>query len=110
MLDYCVQRYGIDPEKVVRPFWPGGDYERMAYPEGCVVVDNPPFSIISKICKWYQVHGVRFFLFAPYLTNFSTHFDGLTHVVCDADVVYENGAKVNTAFLTNMEPGVIART
>lgn len=110
VLDYCVDRYGIDPSKVVRPFWPGADYERMDYPADCVVVDNPPFSIISKICKWYTDRGIRFFLFAPYLTNFSSQTDGLCHVICDADVVYENGANVNTAFVTNMEPGIIARS
>lgn len=32
---YCVDRYKIDPEKIVRPFWPGGDYEAFDYPDGC---------------------------------------------------------------------------
>ena len=54
--------YGIDPATVVRPFWPGGDYERANYPAGCVVLDNPPFSILSKIIGFYQAKGIRFFL------------------------------------------------
>ena len=33
--------------KVIRPFYPGGDFENEKYPEGCMVVDNPPFSILS---------------------------------------------------------------
>ena len=57
-----------DDVPIVRPFWPGADYERAAYPDGCVVVDNPPFSILAKIIRFYQAHGVRFFLFAPSLT------------------------------------------
>lgn len=37
-----------DDVPIVRPFYPGGDYENYDYPEGCVVVDNPPFSIFAK--------------------------------------------------------------
>ena len=55
----------------MRPFWPGGDYQRENYPAGCVVVDNPPFSILSQICRFYNAHGVKYFLFAPALTLFS---------------------------------------
>ena len=66
-------------------------------------MDNPPFSILSKICKTYMRHGIKFFLFAPYLTNFSTRAAGVCHVITDADVTYENGAIVNTAFVTNLD-------
>ena len=103
VLGWVVQEYGIDPENVVRPFWPGGDYEKYDYPDGCTVVDNPPFSILSRICNTYIQHGIKFFLFAPYLTNFSTKAPGLCHVITDADVTYENGAIIKTAFLTNMD-------
>ena len=51
VLDYVVDRYGVAREKVMRPFWPNGDYEREQYPTGCVVVDNPPFSLLSKIVE-----------------------------------------------------------
>ena len=97
-------RYGIDPATVVRPFWPGGDYETFDYPDGCVVVDNPPFSILTQIIGRYQEAGIRFFLFAPYLTclNFLSRHD-VCSIVCDADITYENGAKVNTSFVTNLE-------
>ena len=66
--DWVCRRYGTDPEKIIRPFWPGADYQSMEYPEGCVVVDNPPFSILSKICEYYLERGIPFFLFAPSLT------------------------------------------
>ncbi len=42
---------------IVRPFWPGGDYERFDYPPDCVVVDNPPFSIISGIARFLPKAG-----------------------------------------------------
>lgn len=51
---WAVERYGLQGCEIVRPFYPGGDYEREEYPAGCVVIDNPPFSIISKICAFYQ--------------------------------------------------------
>jgi hypothetical protein len=46
---------------------------------------------------------IKFFLFAPYLTNFSSQIQGVAHVITDADIMYENGAVVNTAFLTNLD-------
>lgn len=106
VLDWVIEEYHIDKNNVVRPFWPGGDYERFEYPKGCTVVDNPPFSIISQICKRYADDNIKFFLFAPFLTNFSSQVKGITHILTNADVMYENGAIVNTAFLTNLEPGI----
>ena len=110
VLNWVISEYGIDKDNIVRPFWPGGDYEREHYPGGCTVVDNPPFSIISAICKRYQENGIKFFLFAPYLTNFSSQIKGCTHIVIDVDVMYENGATVNTSFITNLQPGCEIRT
>ncbi|MDO4850085.1 MAG: hypothetical protein Q4B45_10010, partial [Coriobacteriia bacterium] len=43
VLDYVRGRWGVEEADVVRPFWPGGDYESFDYPDGCCVVDNPPF-------------------------------------------------------------------
>lgn len=69
--DWACKEYGIDPAKIVRPFYPGGDYENFDYPEGAVVLDNPPFSILSRICGFYLDRGIPFFLFAPSLTALS---------------------------------------
>ena len=102
---YVEETYGVSRAKFVRPFYPGGDYQNEDYPEGCVVVDNPPFSIMSEILRFYDRKGVRFFLFAPTLTLFSSAFAGsCTALPCALAVIYENGASVNTSFLTNLEP------
>ena len=69
--DWACKEYNIASDKIVRPFYPGGDYENYEYPEGCVVLDNPPFSILSKIIAFYLERGIAFFLFAPTLTAFS---------------------------------------
>ena len=63
--NWACREYGIDERQIVRPFWPGGDYENFEYPEGCVVLDNPPFSIMIKICRFYNERKIRFFLFTP---------------------------------------------
>lgn len=100
--DWAVKEYGLSGARIIRPFWPGGDYQSEDYSGNCVVIDNPPFSILSSICTFYNDHGVRFFLFAPSMTLFSTASGGLNYVVCDAILTYENGAKVNTSFVTNL--------
>lgn len=71
VLSWVVKEYNINPDDVIRPFWPGKDYQKEEYPEGCIVVDNPPFSILSSICEWYLERNIKFFLFAPGLTLFS---------------------------------------
>lgn len=66
VLAWVRDEYGVgDGVPIVRSFWPGADYGCVEYPDGCVVVDNPPFSILAKIIQFYQAHGIRFFLFAP---------------------------------------------
>ena len=110
--DWACREYGVDPTKIVRPFFPGGDYEAEEYPAGCCVLDNPPFSILSQICAFYLARNIQFFLFAPSLTAFGARANvmRLCHIVCDANITYANGVVVRTAFVTNLEPGCIART
>ena len=110
ILAYAAERFGFDPADAVRPFWPGGDYESFDYPEGCVVVDNPPFSILSKIKRFYMERGIRFLLFAPSLTCLGSDIPGVAAIVCDAKIRYENGAIVPTSFATNMLDGIRAES
>ena len=110
--DWACAEYGIDPAKVVRPFYPGGDYESFDYSNGVVVLDNPPFSIISKITAFYLDNGIPFFLFAPSLTAFggASVCMRCCHILCDAQIEYENGAVVHTSFVTSYDEGIVART
>lgn len=95
----------IESAEVVRPFFPGGDYQDLGqYPKGCVVVDNPPFSILSKIIRFYCRNGIRFFLFGPGLTLFTAADCDVTYIISDSNIEYENGAKVRTGFITNLVP------
>ena len=101
---FVANEYNLDKKKFVRPFWPGGNYQRYEYGPDSVVVDNPPFSIVTSIVSWYQQKGIKFFLFAPALTLFtSIRHNGVCAVVSDCDIVYENGARVRTDFLTNLD-------
>ena len=102
VLDFVVEEYGLQGREVMRPFYPGGDYEHEKYPENCVVIDNPPFSILSKICGFYERKGVDYFLFAPALTLFSINSGKSNYIISDSDITYENGANVRTGFTTNM--------
>ena len=59
--DWAINEYGWHGRPVVRPFYPGGDFENYNYPDDCVVIDNPPFSIFSKIVRFYKKHDIDFF-------------------------------------------------
>lgn len=97
------KEYGVKRADFVRPFYPGGDYQAFRYKDSAIVVDNPPFSILSEIVSFYAEKGIKFFLFAPTLTLFSSSSSAISAICTGATVVYENGAVVNTSFLTNME-------
>ena len=102
--DWVANEYGVDRKNFVRPFYPGGDYQTEKYKKTDIVVDNPPFSILSEILKFYTEKGVRFFLFAPALTLFSSSSSSSSCAICaGAQIVYENKANVSTSFLTNLE-------
>ena len=101
--DWVVNEYGLQGCEIVRPFYPGGDYENYTYPENGVVIDNPPFSILSRILDFYISKKINFFLFAPALTVFGAiGIRRANAIVTNTSIIYENGANVNTAFVTNM--------
>lgn len=105
VLHWVTERCGLQGRNIVRPFYPGGDFECYPYEPGDVVVDNPPFSIISKIARFYADRDIPYFLFAPHLTCFNIKA-APTKVACYADITYENGAVVRTSFISNLFPGV----
>ena len=91
----------------IRPFYPGGDYQKENYKDK-VVIDNPPFSILSEIISWYNEQGIKYFLFAPSVSCFQSKRKACA-VCVGVTITYENGAKVPTSFVTNLE-GNVART
>ena len=99
---WVVNKYGLKGKKVIRPFYPGGDYQKEDYSGDCVVIDNPPFSIISEICEWYTEKGIKYFMFAPSLTLLGIMRGNAKYVAVGSGVIYANGANVSTSFVTNM--------
>ena len=100
--DWVSNEYDLNACDFVRPFYPGGDYEHFDY-ENKIVVDNPPFSILSKILDFYLANNVKFFLFAPTLTVFNYGRVNVTLMPINVSITYENGANVSTSFITNLE-------
>ena len=103
--EFVFEEYGL-PEgiRVLRPFYPGGDYESEDYSGDCIVIDNPPFSILARIIRFYMERGVKFFLFAHGITLFNYGaIDGVNFVVIGSNnIMFENGAKVNLGFVTSL--------
>ena len=109
--NWVSETYRIDRKHFERPFYPGGDYQNADYPKGCVVVDNPPFSILAEITRFYKKHNIRFFLFAPRISNLSVaSSQGFTNLCVGAGITYDNGAIVPTSFITNLESDYIAKS
>ena len=102
IMKWAVKEYGLHGRTIVRPFYPGGDFENYPYPENAVVIDNPPFSILAKIIDTYNERGIDYFLFAPALTVLSSAGNRCNAVITDSSIIYENGANVKTAFITNL--------
>ena len=107
VLDWLKSKVDLSGKEIMRPFYPGGDYKKELYHSNCVVVDNPPFSILSEITTFYIDMGVKFFLFAPALTLTSASIArrkdvDVTYIVCGVTVTYANGAGVNTSFVSNL--------
>lgn len=84
---------------IARPFYPGGDYEKYDY-DDAIVIDNPPFSIYTKICHYFCEKDIPFFLFAPGNTAVINELD-LTYVIIKQGVTFTNGASVPITFVTN---------
>ena len=107
VLEWVKKYYGVN-ERIIRPFNPNDDYKKCDYTNG-VVVDNPPFSILAEIIDYYLDNNIKFFLFAPSLTCFN--YLAKNRKICilpiNVNIIYENGAKVNTSFVTNLENNAI---
>ena len=108
---WVADRYNVNAADFARPFYPGGDFERFSYAPGAIVVDNPPFSILSKIIDFYIEKNIRFFLFAPAVSCFNClRRPSVSCVAAHSAIIYENGAIVPTAFVTNMGGDIIVET
>ena len=106
VLEWLRSQVNIEGRSIIRPFYPGGDYKNEEYPENCVVVDNPPFSILAEIVRFYTAAKIEFFLFAPGLSLFGPVQKHCTAIVTDSQITYANNATVCTGFLTSLFPGV----
>ena len=101
VLNYVRSIYPMEGKEVLRPFYPGGDYEHAEYPEDGVVIDNPPFSMFTKICKFYTENRIPFFIFGPGLT-ISSCLKYCSAVIVASQIRFSNGAVVKCNFATNM--------
>lgn len=99
---YVEDKFGYDRKNFIKPFFPGGDYENEDY-TGKIVVDNPPFSILSKIVDYYIEKDIKFFLFAETKTaNCVCKDKGVSIITIRRSIIYKNGLSVNTCFITNI--------
>lgn len=87
--------------QIVRPFYPEGDYKMYSYPEGCIVIDNPPFSILSKIVDFYIYRKQPFILFCQSLTagQFVSDKRQTTIILVNERITFHNKAYINISFI-----------
>ena len=106
---YVSEIYDMEGKVILRPFYPGGDYENAEYPENGVVIDNPPFSMFTKICAFFSARRIPFFLFGPGLTIMSC-VKYCTAVIISRQITFENKAVVKCNFASNLFGDVIVTT
>ncbi len=101
----------LSDKDIVRPFYPNGDHQEHAknYSDNTIVIDNPPFSMLAEIKHFYTERGIKFFLFAPHLTAFSSGLKSYSIIITNISIIYDNGAKVATAFATNLLGDVLIK-
>lgn len=58
---------------------------------------------MTEILKFYTERKIKFFLFAPTLTLFTGRGLDICYLPTGVGITYENGASVNTSFITNLE-------
>lgn len=109
VVKYVGEVYPLEGKELLRPFYPGGDFENAEYPEDGVVIDNPPFSIFTHCCKWFSARRIPFFLFGPGLTIMSA-FNYSTVIVISNQITFDNGAEVKCNFASNLFGDVGAMT
>ena len=109
VVKYVGTIYDMSDKVVLRPFFPGGDYENAVYPENGIVIDNPPFSMFLPIVKFYTARDIPFFLFGPGMTI--VWASKYCTVLCiNNNIVFENGASVACNFASNLFGDVVAMT
>ena len=101
ILEWVAENYDLSGKNICRPFFPGGDYESEIYNDNDVVIDNPPFSLLTTIVDFYDKKGVKFFIFAPELTALVRN-PNVCNIYSGQGITYQNGAQVATSFISNL--------
>lgn len=101
ILEWIGENYDLSGKNICRPFYPNGDYQAEVYKPNDIVIDNPPFSILADIVDYYDVHKIKFFLFAPELTAFVRN-ENVCNIYAGQNITYHNGAKVATSYISNL--------
>lgn len=109
VLRYVGETCDLSDKVILRPFYPGGDYENAEYPENGVVIDNPPFSILKKIIVFYTSRHIPFFLFGPGLMM-GDYCNFCSVIVVSEQITFENGAKIHCNFASNMFGDIVVAT
>lgn len=100
--NFVINTYDVKGLEIIRPFWPDTDYKDFDYTDK-IVIDNPPFSIQAEIIEYYLDKNIKFFLFVDGKTPPLKHLDYITLIIVNSPIIYENGANINTGFITNLD-------
>lgn len=109
VLKYVASQYDMTDKVILRPFYPGGDYENAEYPENGVVIDNPPFSLFVPIVEFYTVRNVPFFIFGSGLT-ITNCCRYCTAIIIAEQITFDNGAKIKVNFASNLFGNTMIKT
>lgn len=98
--NWCINKYHLQGYKIIRPFYQSNDYKNFDYSGKVIVIDNPPFSCLGEIIRYYKQNKIHYFLFAPHLSLFSGSHKG--YIATNNEILYKNGRKIRTSFVTDL--------
>ena len=99
--------FQVDTSNIIRPFWPGGDYEQEDYTDK-IVMDNPPFSKQKEIIRFYMEKDIPFVLWCDGNAGGLTKYiqeqgrNGLSVIYTRSRFTFKNGKATRCCFVSNM--------
>lgn len=110
IIEFCKKEFKLnDDVEIIRLFNNETNFLSLDY-ENKIVIDNPPFSILSQILEFYNKNNIKYFLFANAKSGIKSYYKKTNAIYFCGHKIYFNFHGKNimkdiaVMFLTNLVP------